>query len=180
MRLLKSTTHPDISDLSAKTFIRKATRAIVLEGENILLLYTKRYNDYSLPGGGIDEGESNIAGLIRELKEETGARNVKNIQAFGLYEEYRPWYKEAFDVVHMKSYCYVCTIDNELLEPELEAHEINNGMAPVWMNIHQAISHNQETMRNCDKKGLSVERETFLLQRIVGELVNKSCESLLV
>jgi len=171
MRLLKSTIHPDINDLSAKSFNRKATRAIVLNGDNILLLYTKRYHDYSLPGGGIDEGESAIDGLIRELKEETGAHNVQDIVEFGLYEEYRPWHKQGFDIVHMQSYCYSCTIDDELLAPELESHEIDNGMHPVWMNIHQAIRHNEETIAKSTKKGLSIERETYLLKLIVEELL---------
>jgi len=170
MRLLKSTIHADIIDISAKQFLRKATRAIVLNGENILLLYTKRYHDYSLPGGGIDDDESNVEGLVRELKEETGAHNVQNIKEFGLYEEFRPWHKEGFDIVHMQSFCYVCTIDDELLEPELESHEIDNGMHPIWMNIHQAISHNEHTIDNSEKKGLSIERETFLLKLIVKEL----------
>jgi len=173
MRLLKSTIHPDITDVSASSFMRKASRAIVLNGDNILLLYTKRYHDYSLPGGGIDEGESHITGLVRELKEETGAHNVQNIEEFGLYEEFRAWYKDDFDIVHMLSYCYVCTIDDELLEPELELHEIDNGMHPIWMNIHQAINHNEETIKNSIKKGLSIERETFLLKLIVDELLKK-------
>ncbi|MEW6990982.1 NUDIX hydrolase [Colwelliaceae bacterium 6441] len=171
MRLLKSTVHQNISDLSAKTFTRKATRAIVLNGDDILLLYTKRYHDYSLPGGGVDEGETIIDGLVRELKEETGAHNVQNIQAFGLYEEYRPWHKEGFDIVHMQSYCYVCTIDDELLEPALETHEIDNGMHPIWLNIYEAIRHNEHTIATSEKKGLSIERETFLLKLIVQELL---------
>ena len=171
MRLLKSTIHSDITDLSANKFIRKATRAIVLNGDDILLLYTKRYHDYSLPGGGIDEGESNIDGLVRELKEETGAHNVKNIQAFGLYEEFRPWHEAGFDIVHMESYCFVCTIDAELGETRFEDYEIKNGMKPVWMNIHEAIAHNEETIANSDKKGMSIERETFLLKLIVDELL---------
>ncbi len=171
MRLLKSTTHPNVIDLSGKSFTREASRAIVLEGENILLLYTKRYHDYSLPGGGIDDGESHIEGLIRELEEETGAQNIRNIEAFGRYEEFRPWHKPEFDIVQMQSYCYLCTIDQELLSPEFEAHEINNGMHPVWMNIHEAISHNEYTIEHSDKKGMSIERETFLLKRIVDELL---------
>lgn len=171
MRLIKSTIHPDIIDLSADMFTRKATRAIVLNGEDILLLYTKRYHDYSLPGGGIDEGENNIDGLVRELKEETGAQNITNIREFGIYEEYRPWYKADFEIVHMLSYCYVCDIDDELLEPNLEAHEIDNGMHPTWFNIHQAIAHNEQTIANSDKKGMSIERETYLLKLIVEELV---------
>ncbi len=171
MRLLKSTQVTDLHTNVNHHFTRKATRAIVLNGENILLLYTKRYHDYSLPGGGIDEGEDNVTGLIRELREETGAQNVTNVQAFGCYEEYRNWYKEDYDVMHMLSYCYTCDIDQELLAPEFEAHELQNGMQPLWMNIHQAIKHNEDVIKNSEKKGLSIERETYLLKRIVTELL---------
>jgi ADP-ribose pyrophosphatase YjhB (NUDIX family) len=170
MRLLKSTIHPDIPKLTNNQFTRKATRAIVLKGEEILLLYTKRYHDYSLPGGGVDKGETITDGLIRELKEETGADNVQNIQAFGVYEEYRPWYKNDFDIVHMLSYCFQCTIDDVLQKPELEAHEVSNGMCATWINIHQAIKHNEHTIEHSEKKGLSIERETFLLKMIAAEL----------
>lgn len=176
MRLLASTIHPDIptsniKDTSIKRILRRATRGIIIRNEEILLLYTKRYHDYSLPGGGIDEGEDNIQGLIRELREETGAKNVRNIQAFGCYEEFRPWYKEDIDIMQMQSFCYVCEIDQELDTPALEHHEIQNGMHPVWMNIQQAIAHNEETMASSPKKGLSIERETFLLKRILAELI---------
>ena len=169
MRLLRTTTHPDIQDLNATSFNRKATRAVVLNGSNILLLYTERYHDYSLPGGGIDENEDNISALIRELKEETGAQNVRNIKEYGLYEEYRPWYKPNYDIVHMESYCYLCDIDDELLDPDFEAHELANGMVPKWMNIHEAIAHNEHTIANSEKKGMSIDRETFLLKLIVEE-----------
>lgn len=171
MRKLKSTIHPDVTDLSASTFTRKAARAIVLNGAEILLLYTKKYHDYTLPGGGIDEGEDNIQGLIRELQEETGAHNVTNIIEFGLYEEYRPWNKNNFDIMHMESYCYVCEIDKELRDTKLEDYEIQNGMTAVWINIHQAIKHNEETLAKNNKKALSIERETFLLKLIVEELL---------
>jgi len=171
MRKLKSTIHPDINDMTGSTFTRKAARAIVLNEDKILLLYTQRYHDYTLPGGGIDEGEDNIQGLIRELQEETGAHSVTNIKEFGLYEEYRPWHKNNFDIMHMESYCYVCNIDDELREPQFEHHEIQNGMTPLWINIHQAIKHNEETIKKSDKKGMSIERETFLLKLIVEELL---------
>jgi 8-oxo-dGTP pyrophosphatase MutT (NUDIX family) len=171
MRLLHSTTHSDLTSSFEHCISRRATRAIVLNGEQILLLFTERYHDYSLPGGGIDAEEDNISGLIRELREETGAQNVTNIREFGLYEEYRPWYKGNADVIHMLSYCYQCEIDKELLSPEFEAHELQNGMTPLWVNIHQAIEHNEEVIRTSNKKGLSIVRETFLLKLIVKELL---------
>lgn len=171
MRLLKSTIHPDINPLQGTMFTRKAARGIILNGSNILMLYTERYQDYSLPGGGLDANEETIVGLIRELTEETGAQNIRNIRPFGRYEEYRPWYKADFDIMHMISDCFVCDIDTELGETALEDYEVNNGMRPVWINIYDAIKHNEETIKNSDKKGMSIERETFLLKLIEKELV---------
>jgi len=177
MRLLKTAFHPDISpeDIlpvsKLKLIERHAARGIVVKGENILLLFTQRYHDYSLPGGEIDEGEDEIEGLIRELKEETGAAGVRNVKPFARYDEYRPWYKPDADVIHMISHCYTCEIDEELGDTAYESHEVSNGMKPVWMNIYAAIAHNEEVIANSEKKGLSIERETFMLKVIAAELV---------
>jgi hypothetical protein len=44
-------------------------------------------------------------------------------------------------------------------------------MKPVWINVHDAIEHNLDTIKNSDKKGMSIERETFLLYLIRDELL---------
>jgi 8-oxo-dGTP pyrophosphatase MutT (NUDIX family) len=177
MQLLKTAFHPDVSstDISLTSGLRlierHAARAIVIKGDDILLLFTQRYHDYSLPGGGIDDGEDEVAGLIRELQEETGAQGIRNVKAFARYDEYRPWYKDNADIIYMISYCYECEIDDELGDTAFESHEVNNGMTPMWVNIHDAIAHNEDVMANSDKKGLSIERETFLLKQIVEKLI---------
>ncbi len=168
MEILKTHYHPEIESLEKKTiFTRLATRSITLQGDSILLLYTERYEDYSLPGGGLDEGESKIEGMIRELNEETGANDIKNIKPFGLYEEYRPWYKPDFDIQHMLSYCFTCDVNKDLGVAKMESYEAKNGMKAKWVNIHEAIAHNKKTMDSSQKKGMSIERETFLLKLIV-------------
>lgn len=53
-------------------------------------MYTERYEDFSLPGGSLDLGKDKIEGMIRELTEEAAARDIRNIQPFSIYEEYRP------------------------------------------------------------------------------------------
>jgi ADP-ribose pyrophosphatase YjhB (NUDIX family) len=159
MHILKTHYHTEVTDIENKTtFTRLATRAIAVKGNNILLLYTKRYED-------------KIAGMKRELIEETGAKNINNIKPFGAYEEYRPWRKADFDVQHMISYCYTCDIDTELGVCNMESHEIKNGMHPVWVNIYDAIIHNKKTISTSDKKGMSIERETFLLELIAKDLL---------
>ncbi|WP_337163616.1 NUDIX hydrolase [Vibrio fluvialis] len=172
MRHLHIATHPEVETLSQQRILqRKAARAIVLDGEDILMLYTERYHDYTLPGGGVDEGEDILQGMVRELEEETGAQNIHNIKPFGLYEEFRPWYKDDADVMHMVSYCFTCKIDRELGDTNYEDYEIKNGMKPVWINIRDAITHNELTMAESEKKGMSIERETFLLRLIAKELL---------
>lgn len=171
MQILRTYHHPDLSTLEDKTvFTRLAARAIAIVGNEILLLYTERYEDYSLPGGGLDGDEDRIAGMIRELTEETGAVNIRNIEPFGAYEEYRPWHKPDYDVVHMISYCYTCDVNKELGASSLESYEIKNGMTARWVDIHEAIEHNQMTLATSEKKGLSIEREIFLLEKIAGTL----------
>ena len=54
MQLLKTTTHPSITADNTSQFTRVTSRAIVLKESQILLMYTARYEDYSLPGGGVD------------------------------------------------------------------------------------------------------------------------------
>lgn len=172
MKHLHTATHPDVIALSQHTIIqRKAARAIVIDGDDILLLYTERYHDYSLPGGGIDEHEDIIQGLVRELEEETGANNIRQITPYGIYEEFRPWYRDNVDVMHMISYCYTCKADRQLGSTRFEDYEIKNGMQPLWINIHQAIAHNEQTIANSDKKGMSIERETYLLRLIAKDML---------
>jgi ADP-ribose pyrophosphatase YjhB (NUDIX family) len=181
MRLLKKVIHPRITVTSLSpehpdSFTRIATRAIVIKDNLILLMFTQRYNDYSLPGGGVDEGEALVDGLIRELAEETGAHSISNVQPFGLYEEYRPHKSTKLftdrTIMHMLSYCFTCDIDKNLGDNRLEEHEINNGMQVCWVNINDAITHNEKTMRNDKQQGLSIERETYLLKIIKRELID--------
>ena len=172
MQILKTHYHPKVTTLENKSiFTRLSTRSITMQGDKILLMYTARYEDYSLPGGGLDSGETKVEGMKRELSEETGAKEIENIKPFGIYEEYRPWYKADYDIQHMISYCYTCDINKELGVSNLESYEVKNGMKALWINIHEAIQHNENTMATSEKKGMSIERETFLLKLIAENIL---------
>jgi 8-oxo-dGTP diphosphatase len=49
-----------------------AAGGIVLDGGRVLLVHRPRYNDWSLPKGKLDDGESPLETAIREVREETG------------------------------------------------------------------------------------------------------------
>ena len=167
MNLLRHIIHPSIDSINNKSISeRPATRGIILRNKDILLLFTERYDDYSLPGGGVNDGEEIEDGLKRELAEETGAQNIHNIKPFGRYEEYRRSFKKENELIFMTSYCFTCSIDDELGDTKYESYEEKNGMAPKWININTAIVHNRKTLAQGNKSGFSIEREIFLLELI--------------
>ncbi|MEK6265612.1 MAG: NUDIX domain-containing protein [Clostridium sp.] len=172
MRLIKKLIHNNVKKLDGRVFERRAARGIILKDSKILLLYTKRYNDYSFPGGGVDPKEDLITGLKRELAEEIGAKNVEVISDFGYIDEYRPHYKPEYDLIHMLSYFYICKIDDDCEDVNLEDYEIANGMSSIWIDIHEAIRHNKAVIANQEESmGFSIERETLALELIVEELL---------
>lgn len=165
MQLLNQFNHLAPNTQYQNRFERPCVRAIVVKNQQILLLHTERYQDFSLPGGGIDLGEHKHQALIRELTEETGASGISNIQEYGKIFELRPWYKAPFDHIAITSYCYVCDIE-ALGQQQLEDYEQQNGMTVRWVSIDHAIAHNKHTIANSEKAGLSIIRETFLLEHI--------------
>lgn len=175
MRLLRKMVHPDTPSGQIRIYERKAARAIVLDGRQILLLYTARYNDYSFPGGGVDPEEDLITGLKRELIEETGAKNIKILSEYGYIDEYRPHYNPGHNVIHMLSYFYICQIDRELGDAKMEDYEALNGMSAVWINLYDAIAHNRKVMKDKEASmGLSIERETYVLELVAKELLHEA------
>jgi len=98
--------HPDLESRDGRVLRRHAARGIVQKNEQILLLFTEHYNDFSFPGGGVDPGEDLAMGLHRELEEETGARDIRILEHLGFIEEFRPHWKPEYDLMHMTSHFF--------------------------------------------------------------------------
>ncbi|MBE0493767.1 MAG: NUDIX domain-containing protein [Thiomicrospira sp.] len=172
MKLLKELIHPELSSRDGRVLRRHAARGIVLREDKILLLFTERYNDFSLPGGGVDQGEDIQVALKRELEEETGARDIQVQAHYGFIEEYRPYWKPDYDLMHMTSHFFVCEVASQLAEVRMEDYEVANGMKPVWISVDEAMNHNRQVMSRQEKTmGQSIQRETFMLEKISLELV---------
>jgi ADP-ribose pyrophosphatase YjhB (NUDIX family) len=182
MRILRKFISDGVQLEGKNTYKRISARGIILDGENILLMYTKRYDDYSFPGGGIDKGENLIDGVIREIHEETGASNIKIISEYGVYDEIKPTNKTIgshpnaiqYDYINMISHFFICSVDKELGEHKLEDYELNNGMVAKWVNIYEAIEHNRKIIETKpENMGLYVDRELFMLELVAKELVER-------
>lgn len=66
---------------------------------------------------------------------------------------------------------YVCEIAPQLRPVRMESHEVANGMRPIWVDLHEAIAHNEAVMRRQESSmGQSIQRETFMLRKVATEL----------
>lgn len=172
MKTFEPLIHPELQGKTLnRIYHRVSVRGILHKEGKLLLIYTKRYDDYSLPGGGVEANESLEKALIREMEEETGAQNVRIIRPFGILEETRPIHYPEYDAMHQISHVFVCEADDVFNTPQMESYEQSNGSAPVWIPLEKALAHNQSVYALQPKHmGFSIEREIILLRAIEEEL----------
>ena len=72
------------------TKTRTACRALILQGSKLLLSYETKTDQWMLPGGGLEEDETEEQCVIREVAEETGSV----IRSSGCVLEIDEYYEE--------------------------------------------------------------------------------------
>ena len=112
--------------------LRAGAYAILPNAGQLLLTYQGApHYEFQLPGGGIDEGESPIQALHREVFEETGWRIAKP-RRLGAFRRF-VWMPEYG--MHAEKLCHIYTAIPVM--PHGPAREANH--EPVWLYPNQAI-----------------------------------------
>ena len=113
---------------------RYTARAIVRDERGLYaVMYAKKFNLYSLPGGGVEDGEDVLAALRREVYEETGCL-CDGIRELGIVSENRG----TLDYTQV-NYYYVVQ-GRRAGESHLTDAEANSGTEVQW--------HTMEEMRS--------------------------------
>lgn len=139
--------------------------------ENKLVMLQSNLGDLKFVGGGIEEGESNIDCLIREVKEETGYDVIKHsIKEIGIVTERRKdKYEEA--IWDMQTYMYSCEVDtSQHQDLQLTDNEINQGMKCVLVTPAEAIYINEEALKK-HQYSEWLHRDLELLKLLLGDCV---------
>lgn len=97
------------------------------------VMYSKKFDFYSFPGGGVKENEDIQTALIREIKEETGC-TCDVIEELGYVMENRAY----CDYTQISYYFLVTTYDFEL-HPEFTASEKENKTTVTWNTLDETI-----------------------------------------
>ena len=144
---------------------REAVRAIIIINNNILLVQSNR-GDYKFPGGGVEENESHAAGLIREVREETGYINCIVKDKIGTVIERKI---DEFDnnvLFQMTSHYYLCELTSEeKIKQQLDEYEYILEFTPKWVSLDDAIVQNESLIKIIEKNSW-LKRETFVLKEV--------------
>lgn len=112
--------------------MRRISRAIIIRGEQLLVIKRNKNGQkfFTLPGGEVDENETNIATVVREVKEEASieCRVIK-----GVYQETAENFGETTYFL-----CEYISGEPKLGPNSFEALETSNGQntyTPMWLEI---------------------------------------------
>lgn len=111
---------------------KHTVRAVIFRGGRLAMQQSGK-GEYKIPGGGVENGESHIETLIREVREEMGLLVIpESIEEIGEIEEMREdvFCKGQKYICH--SYFYVCQVKEKSVDTQMTASEIEKGFHPVW------------------------------------------------
>ena len=114
--------------------VRDAARAIVFDFDKkkIGLLHITKQNYHTVSGGGVEQGESILEALNREILEELGCK-IKVTKKLTTILEYR-----SHSLLKQRSHCFIADLlEKKEFNPTQE--EIDSGAVIVWMPLEEAI-----------------------------------------
>ena len=114
----------------AWTKMRPACRGIIIQNGMILLSYETTTGQCMIPGGGIEDNESESDCCVREICEETGLLVRPSTCVLEIDEYYEEW-------KYINRY-FLCMVTGHS-EMKLTEREKQVGMEPRWFPIEEAL-----------------------------------------
>lgn len=117
---------------------KPAARTVIVNHENKTAIIDVRHGEYfKIPGGGIEEGESEKEAALREAKEEAGC-DVEIIQELGR-QEFKDSHAEYGDTLH-QSICFLARVLVNHNKTSFDQWEQSNNMKLTWITFEEAIN----------------------------------------
>lgn len=154
-------------DPAGKAFVRPSVRAVIIRNGRIGLVYSKLYQYYKFPGGGLNSGETNIEALVREVREETGLSIIPaRIREYGYVRRIQ---KGDFDPIFVQNnYYFFCEVHDEIGEQKLDDYEAEEGFELRWVEASEAIETNK-LADHAEADAIMIERDTRVLELLMEE-----------
>lgn len=154
-------------DRNGNAFVRPSVRGIIIRDGKIGMVHSLSSHYYKFPGGGIEEGETKLEALAREVKEEAGLILIPNtIQEYGLVHRVQKGRQEAMFI--QDNYYYLCQTAPVALPQSLDDYEADEQFTLEFVDPRHAIAANREHDHDL-KDPIMCEREAKVLELLIQE-----------
>ncbi len=155
-------------------FRRIAIRAIIIKNKKLALIRSDKFEEFKFPGGGQEEGESDLQTLLRETLEETGLSvNPDSVSAYGMAKEKRRSVLDPNDLFLMESHYYLCDVENDIKPTNLDDYECDYGYHLHFVSVDEAIQANKKAAKKYQDIAPWINRELAVLIDIKNNLSYK-------
>ena len=117
---------------------RTSIRGLVADDEGRILFVRTHDGHIMLPGGGIEDGEDDVACVRREILEETGVVVDRVGEHLGTCTELNPD-RDGYSTWELQCRYRAASTSGETVPVTLVGYELDLGLHPVWLTSGEAI-----------------------------------------
>lgn len=159
----------DLNDYERNYIVykRPSARGIILSGDKIALVYSKKEKYYKFPGGGIKENEDMHTALIREVREEVGLTVIpESIIEFGSVMRRQKSNYSPDTIFEQENFYFLCKAEKYVSDQELDDYEKDAEFVLRFVNIEDAIKTNRNYHSDDLFNEIMIKREEKVLQLV--------------
>ena len=128
-------------DENIEIVYRPSARGIVIRGDKVAMIHSKKYEYYKFPGGGIETGESPREAMIREVREESGLVVLpESVREFG--NAHRRSSTKNGGLFIQDNYYFTCSCEENATQQILDDYESEEGFTLEFVTPEEAIETN--------------------------------------
>lgn len=148
-------------------FKRPSVRAVIISDKKLAMVYSKKYDYYKFPGGGIESNEDHITALKREVLEETGLTILdSSVKELGSVLRIQKSSFAERTIFEQQNFYYLCDVDDTLDLQSLDDYESDEGFTLNFVSASDAVMTNKSHSHG-DYDLILIERETRVIEYLV-------------
>lgn len=158
---------------------RPSARGIIFSNGKVGLVHSLKYDYYKFPGGGIEDGESHIQALYREVLEETGLQiHTGSVKEYGqVVRKEKGLYD---DIFIQENFYYLARAIRKIKNQNLDTYEAEEKFTLEWVTLEHAIEVNEKHDHGEITEKINgqhmIERETKVMKKLLEEQVTYTQE----
>lgn len=147
---------------------RITVRGIAFRDGKVLMLASNR-GEFTFPGGGIEENETEIEALKREVLEETGYTCQGVGECLGKVFFRKPDKYDLSQMYELVSHYYLVEVSEKRGFQNLTPTEAGLEIKPMWVSIEEAIHKNKSFRQSLEEEDYWILQELYVLD-VISEI----------